>query len=350
MALAFCLAQARYWLTVHPRVRAELARWEKRAEAICDPVLRAHAAGKLRDERANTEAIATLCTLAPRAHRRSAVDAAVALQVMYDYLDAVTEQRVPDPLRNGRQLFRTFAVALTPGEASVDYYRFHPQRDDGGYLDALVDRARCSIAALPRIAVVLPTAREVAGRFAEAQIRSHAVRSHGIGQLRRWAQVRSRTVGLLWWEWAGGAAASVLVMHSLLSAAASTTTTRAHAVQLDRAYLLASALTTMLDSLVDDEGDSGAGAHRYVGYYASDEQIACRLEAIARQAVVAARGLPNPAHHAITVTGIAAFYLSTRDAQSERVRAATKLVRASLGPALVPTLAAMGLWRRLGRP
>ena len=145
-AAALVLAYLRYWLTVAPRVRRALRHWHQLAESISDPVLRAQAAGKLHEERANTEAIATLCTLAPRRYRATVLHAVVALQVMYDYLDAVTEHPVTDPLRDGHQLFRAFVVALTPGEAPVDYYRHHPHRDDSGYLDALVRCARDSIA------------------------------------------------------------------------------------------------------------------------------------------------------------------------------------------------------------
>ena len=248
-------------------MRTELRRWHDHAQRIRDPVLRAHAAQKLRDERGNTEAIATLCTLAPRPHREAVIDATVALQVMYDYLDAVNEQPVDDPIRDGRQLFRSFSVALTPGERPTDYYRHHPQSDDSGYLDALVERCRRSLEGLPSLGPVLPTARETAQRFSEAQILSHAVPHLGVDPLERWASCYGRATGLTWWEWAGGAAASILGVHALLSAAASTGTRPNQAVDIDRAYLLSSTLTTMLDSLIDDDRDSREEAHRYIGYY-----------------------------------------------------------------------------------
>src|SRR5690349_19172054 len=149
-------ANLRYWLTVAPKVRAELRRWRRRARLVPDRKLRLHALGKLGAERANTEGIATLCTLAPPRHRSATVEAVVALQVMYDYLDAVTEQAVADPVLNARQLYRAFTVALTPGEAPADYYLHHPQREDGGYLDALIASSRIAIAKLPASPAVLP--------------------------------------------------------------------------------------------------------------------------------------------------------------------------------------------------
>jgi tetraprenyl-beta-curcumene synthase len=345
---AFAIAQGRYWLTVAPKVRSELRRWRQRAEAIADPTLRRYAADKLREERANTEAIATLCTLAPRRHRRTLVVAAVALQVMYDYLDAVTEQDVELPLRNSRQLFRSFAVALTPGEASVDYYRYHPQPGDDGYLDTLVEAARGALAELPALGVVLPAARQAAARFAEAQARSHAVPREGVRQLEDWAEPSAVDADLWWWEWAAGAAASILSMHALLCTAAyGDPATQARAI--DDAYLLASTLTTMLDSLVDDEQDAAGDAHRYIAYYPSPGVAGCRLADVARRSVAAARDLPLAAHHVMTVGGIAAFYLSAPKARTAAIREVTAATLDVLEPTFTPALVVIGLWRRAGR-
>lgn len=346
-AAALVLAQLRYWSTVAPGVRRQLRRWYGHAQKIADPVLRAHAATKLREERANTEVIATLCTLAPRRHRRTVIDAAVALQVMYDYLDAVTEEPAFNSLEDGRQLFRTFAVALTPGEPPVDYYRYHPHRDDSGYLDALVASARGAIEKLPALAAVLPIVQDAAARFGEAQVRSHAVTRHGVLQLEAWATDGAATTGLSWWEWAGGAAASVLAVHALLSAAADAGTTRAQALEIDHAYLLGSALTTMLDSIVDDEVDEATGSHRYVAYYGDAEAAACRIAWLARVAVVAARRLPHAAHHTMTVAGIAGFYLSDPAARRGNAALVGARVAAELGPSIVPILATFRLWRRV---
>lgn len=316
--------------------------------AIPDPVLRAHAVGKLRD-RANAEGVATLCTLAPREHRRRVVEATVALQVMYDYLDAVTEQPVDDPRRNGLQLFRAFAAALTPGGGVVDYYRFNPQDDDGGYLDALVATIQQSIVGLPALDAVLPTMREATERFTEGQVRSHAVASAGVAQLEEWALEHADAIDMAWWEWAGGAAASVLAVHALLSAAADSRTSCVQAARIDHACLMHSALATMLDSLVDNEGDAASGAHRYIAYYPSAESAASRIAAIARAAVSAARELPHAAHHAMTVAGIAAFHLSALDMRSGMAQAIGARVTRELKPVIRPALASLRLWRRLQR-
>lgn len=344
VAAALACAHARYWTTVAPQVRRELRRWRACAEAIADPVLRAQATGKLRAERANTEAIATLCTLAPPPHRHAAVEAAVALQVMYDYLDAVSEQPADDPLEDGRSLFGAFAAALDPERELGDPYRHHP-RGERGYLAALVEAARRSLADLPALPTVLPVAEASVARFAEAQIRSHAVGQYGVDQLREWASPHAGSMGLAWWEWAGGAAASVLGVHALVAAAADERTTAAHAGQIDSAYMLSSTLTTMLDSLVDDERDSAAREHRYISYYVTAASAAAQIGTVTRRAVGAAGGLPHAAHHIVTVAGIAAFYLSLAGGSADARGEIEAHVVAELRPLIIPILASLRLWR-----
>src|SRR5665213_1532472 len=123
-ALALLLANMRYWTTVAPLVRTQLARWERRAQAIGDPFLRTLAISKLEEERFNVEVAATLATLAPRAQRAGTTEAIVALQVMYDYLDLLSEQPLGDPRSDGNRLFAAFTDALClEHEPGGDYYR-----------------------------------------------------------------------------------------------------------------------------------------------------------------------------------------------------------------------------------
>ena len=117
---ALVAMNARYWSTVHPRVRRQLRRWQSRARLIPDPTLRALALSNLEGERFNVEVAATLATLAPRRHRPRAIEAIVALQVMYDYLDGLSEQPAADPLGNSRRLFSAFGDALAPRAARAD--------------------------------------------------------------------------------------------------------------------------------------------------------------------------------------------------------------------------------------
>src|SRR5271154_5947899 len=104
--VALALANVRFWPTVAPLVRTQLKRWEQRAHTIEDPTLQALALEKLREERFNAEVAATLATLAPREHRKTVIEAIVAYEIMYDYLDRLTEQPTANPISDGRDLYR----------------------------------------------------------------------------------------------------------------------------------------------------------------------------------------------------------------------------------------------------
>jgi tetraprenyl-beta-curcumene synthase len=338
-------ANARFWPTVLPEVRRELRRWDRRAQAIPDDALRRQALAKLQHERFNTEVAATLATLVAPMRRHRAVEAIVALEVMYDYLDGLTEQPVPEPLADGRQLYRAFADAFAPAGPLADHYLHHPQRDDGGYLSELASTCRRAVWSLPAAAVAAPVACAVMTRCGEAQTRTHAVARHGSRQLRAWASAQPEAAALRWWEVASGAAASVLAGHALIAVAADPATTAADARRIADAYLATCALTTLLDSLIDLEADAAAGGHAYLDYYRDDVEAATRLGVLARAAVARARRLPRAPHHLMTVAGAVAFYLSAPAAGSEWARRLTAPMAEELRPLLAPALAIFGAWR-----
>lgn len=334
-----------YWAHVAPLTRAELHRWQRRADEIPDPVLRGHARSKLCQERFNAEVAATLATLAPAHHRAATTTAIVAFQVMYDYLDGVSEQPNADPIANGRQLFTAFADALTPGAPGHDYYRHHPHGDDGGYLRALTTTCSRQLAGLPRADVALPRARTVAASCGEAQVLTHAIPSRGTAPLAAWAAPRAARHGLRWWEYAAGAAASSLTTHALIAAAADPATGRADATDISRAYLFACALSTLLDSLVDRAEDERAGRHSYVSYYANAADMSNSIASIAARACDEARQLRHGAHHAMTAAGVAGYYLSNPQARTPSARATTQQVTRQIGLLIRPILVIFRVWR-----
>jgi len=351
--LALLLANARYWATVAPRVRAELSRWERHARAIPDPWLQALALRKLREERFNVEVAATAATLAGRAQRRHAIEAIVALQVMYDYLDLLTEQPLPDPLRDGRRLFSAFTDALTlDEEPRGDYYRDLPQtRDgdlpqtqDGGYLLELARAARLALVGLPAANAVAEVARRGAGRCAEAQVLSHDAARSGTAQLERWARREAAGTALEWPEFLAGAAASVIAVHALIATAAREGATQREAEEIDAVYLSIGALT-MLDSLVDRQEDLRTGELGYLQHYGSGELMAARLASLARDAAARARLLPGAAHHIVTLVGVVAYYTSAPEASAAFARPIVAPLRRELAPLIAPTLALMRAWR-----
>ena len=344
--VALVLANARYWTTVAPEVRAQLARWRTRALAIESPELRTLALQTLQEEGFAAEVAATLATLTPRRHRTAAVRGIVALEMMYDYLDGVTEQPAPDPLVNGRQLFKAFTDALDPGAGlDEDYYRHHPSGSDGGYLRELAETVSETLACLPKAEALAPMMQGAAARCAEAEVLTHVGALSNTAIAERWARETTNGSGLEWREYLAGAASSVLAVHALIALAGDARTTAAHAAPIDEVYLALGVLSTMLDSVVDYEQDAANGTLAYINHYDDRSLLGERLVDVAQQAAMRARDAPASAHHLVTMTGIAAYYTSAPSASSELALPVTSRIQGELRPLITPTLAVMRAWR-----
>lgn len=342
---AMARANARYWPTVLPGVQRGLRRWEEAARRIADDRLREIALAKLAEERFNTEVAATLATLVPRRHRAVAIDAIVPLQVMYDYLDGVSEEPADDPLAYGRLFSALVASLALEADEQVDYYSHTRDYDDGGYLAALVCACRMSFASLPLAATVAPVAREAARRCGESQTRTHAIEALGVEQLSEWAGERAVGTGLTWWEYTAGGTASILCVHALIAAAADSRMTAAAAADLDRAYLYISAISTLLDSVVDYRRDREDKSHSFVGYYADEDEIVAGIGAVIARAAAEARSIRHGAHHQMTAAGVAAYYLSAPTAAEPPGPAIRRRAQEELGSLLTAALGVFRLWR-----
>jgi tetraprenyl-beta-curcumene synthase len=347
--VALVLANMRYWSTVAPVVRRELRRWEQRALAIEDPALRALALEKLRGESFHAEAAAMLATLAPRRHRKDVVEAIVALELLFDYLDGLTERPSGDPLGEGAVLFGALvnAVAVPPA-GTGEIFELPPRSDDDGYLEDLSRAVALALAQLPSAPTISEVAQRIAALGGQAQTRMHAASRLGTAQVEEWARREAEGTGLAWRELLAGAASSVLVLHALIAAAADSRTTGEEAEEIASAYLCACVPLTLLDGLVDHDRDTRsveAGRPGYLSFYEDPDELSRALTDAIRRAAPRARALRHGPHHAITLVGVVAYYASAPGARDEPAAAIVARLRAQLKPLISPTLALMRCWR-----
>lgn len=330
-----------------PLVRAELHAWKLRAAAIPDPVLRGHALDTLQGERFSAMGAALVATTAD-ARSPHLVRLLVALQVAWDYIDTLAEQPCADPVANGVRLHGALLDALSADPPRGDYYRLNPQRDDGGYLAALVDACRSACAALPAWRHVAPTVHEEM-KTAEIQYLNHGPGADREDRLRAWARTHAAE-DASWIELAAAASSSLGVL-ALLASAADPATTEAHVEALRSAYVpWVDALTALLDSLVDRPHDAAAGLLNWVSHYPSDAFAADRLAQIAARAVDRVRLLPRGERHVVIVVGMIAMHMSQQSAWLPGARPATRAVlHATDTPAMSAMLLLLRSWRRARR-
>jgi len=288
-----------------------------------------------------------IATIAPAGHRCRAIEAIVALQVMYDYLDALTEQPTADPIRDGLRHMQAFSDAVTiSGDGSTVYLaRGQAASNDGGYLAALARTVRGAITCLPAFEAIADTIPCTVARCAEAQVRIHAVPLAGERQLEGWAQEQARVTELQWREWLFGAMGSVVAAHALIALAADEQATIEQARELDEVYLELCVLTTALDHLVDYERDVRSGEHSYTHLYATRTELADAITIIIDRVSKRAHAIPNGAHHLMILSGVVAYYTSQPGAMGEFAKPVTECVQDQLRPLITPTLASMHVWR-----
>jgi len=346
--LALLLANVRYWTSVAPLVRKELRRWEQRTGEIDDRELRALALDKLHGEGFHAEAAAMLATLAPRSYRGDVVRAILALELMFDYLDGLTERPSDDPLGDGERLFEALvnAVAVVPTGTREPFEE--PGLNDNGYLEGLSRTVAAALARLPAASVITEIAQRIAARSGQAQTRMHAAAQLGRKQVEQWARGEAEGTDLQWREVLAGSASSVLAIHALIAAAADANTTSAQAEAIASAYLSTCVLLTLLDGLVDyerDQSQEGPDQPGYLSLYEDRQELSDVLAHGAHRAARQAWELPDGAHHVMTLTGVVAYYSSAPGARGELAAPIVKRLHRQLAPLISPTLWLMRSWR-----
>lgn len=336
-----------YWATIYPRARRELARWDRRAASIPDPVLRDHALTNLTAERLNPEAAALFACTAPRQARARLIALIVAFQVLYDYLDSVNEPEGSNGLVNGLQLHLALTDAVQPREPMRDLYLHNPQRDDCGYAHSLGRTSAALLAALPSGLGLAETLRSAAERCRQAQARNHAVADQGPMPLHQWCRKQADSGEWLWWETAA-AGISCLGVHALAAAAADPQRATADAAEIDAAYFPGvCAISALLDSLADHYSDTATKNHSFTAHYTSTTEAAERLITITRQTARRLGALPRHRQHAFILWGVLAYYLSAPTLHPSFSAPVAKAMTQVSGPAARTMRAAMQLRRHI---
>lgn len=338
---ALVAATARELIWGRAVVSREIRHWRIAAEQIPDPCIRAEALDVLARKRGNTDGAALFWTLTSQ-RDLSLLRLLVAHELIWDFLDNVSERGAHVGQHNSRQLHLAIVDSLDPARPVADYYRYHPWQDDGGYLRMLVQACRIGVERLPSYSIVRATAIREARRAAVQSINHETEPRRRDRELQAWARREYPGRQFVHWFELSAAASASLVIHALLALAA---TPRASERQVADTYAVyfpwVSLAVVMLDSYADQQEDAVNGAHSYFAHYASNEQAVARLRESIVESARGALRLPNGERHAVVVACMTAMYLSKDSARSPELEATTReLVRAggSLTRLLLPIL------------
>lgn len=300
----------RVYKYILPEVRGELASWRRMAEAIPDAELRKQALDSMTAKQFHCEGGAVYA--APRLDMRGVlIPLIVALQTISDYLDNLCDRSTSLDADDFRLLHRSMLDAVTPDAPLTDYYALRNEKDDGGYLHALVRKCQASVAALPGYRLVQPHVRELVGLYGDLQVYKHIAKSRREEELLRWWEAHKAKYPDLRWNEFAAATGSTLGMFMLFLAAAEPDLDPEMAEQIKAAYFPSiCGLHILLDYLIDQEEDEKGGDLNFCSYFENQDVLNERLLRMVREARLAAGRLPAAAFHRMVVEGLVALYLS----------------------------------------
>jgi tetraprenyl-beta-curcumene synthase len=328
-------------------VSGEVRRWRVRAAAIPDAALRADALQALASKRASTDGAALFWTI-PNGRSPNLLRLLVAFEVMADFLDSVSERGVHAGPANGVQLHLALSEALDPGAPVSRYYRYHPWREDGGYLRALVVACRERCEQLPSYGDVRARAIDAATLALMLGLNHEPDPRVRDAALREWAQQEAHSWGGLEWFECTAAASGWLTVLALLALAAEGELQKDCVRDICAAYLpWISLIATMLDSYADQAQDAAEQQHSYIAHYACAEEAVERVCELVHEAARHARALPNGAKHVVIVACMIAMYLSKDSSRTPQMRARTRSLAAAGGSLPRVLLPVLRIWRVL---
>ena len=234
----------------------------------------------------------------------------MAYELIWDFLDNLSERAVAHGHTDGWQLHLAIAEAIDPAARPSDYYRHHPWHDDGGYLRGLVLACQESCRALPSYPEVRDVALREARRAQVLAINHHPEPRLRDMLLKRWVSTEyPDRPHARWWE-LSGAASAPLAIHALLALAAEPSCSQWDVTRTYIAYTPLSAATTMLDSYVDRQQDRDTGDHSYIAHYPDEQDAVAGVRTLVAKSLTGVCDLPNGQRHAVIAASMIAMYLS----------------------------------------
>jgi tetraprenyl-beta-curcumene synthase len=323
----------------------EIRLWRLRALQIPDAQIREDALAALDHKRTHAHGAALFWTL-PRRRNPHLLRLLIAYELIWDFLDNLSERAAALGQTDGRDLHRAITEAIDPTSPISNYYRQLPWREDGGYLRALVEACRQRCLLLPSYSTVRTLMLEDACLAQVLALNHHPNAGVRDAELQSWVSRHfPEASDMPWWE-LSGAASAPLTIHVLLALAAEPDCSVREVIEVHQVYFpCLSATTTMLDSFVDQADDVANGNHSYVGHYPDGTDVVQSVQRLVRQSMQQVGSLKRGAKHAIIAAAMISMYLSKSSSGQRHSRLrARRLVRSggSLTRVLLPILR---LWR-----
>lgn len=310
----------RVYRYIKPELEKEFAGWYQRAEQIPDAELRKQALASMNSKKFHCEGG---CVYAAQeiSYVNVLVPLIVAYQTISDYLDNLCDRSTSLDPDDFRQLHRSMQDALTPGAALQDYYLYREEKDDGGFLAALVQSCQKYVAQLPAYGQVQARVLELSGLYSDLQVYKHIAQEKREEQLLAWWETHRPHYPQIYWQEFSAVTGSTIGIFSLFCLATKQRLDEQTIRSVNQAYFpWICGLHILLDYLIDLEEDRIGGDLNFVSYYSSEQEATSRLQYFVQMAKKSVHGLPNATFHRMIIDGLVAFYLVDRKVNRSQPR------------------------------
>jgi tetraprenyl-beta-curcumene synthase len=323
---------ARYIIGILPVVKRFLAVWEEEAEKCQNSELRRQALLSLKNKDFHCQGGAVFALPFPD-WRQELITLIVAYQTICDYLDNLCDRAGCTDGRAFRQLHLALPDALTPGQDHADYYKYYLYKNDGGYLNKLVDECRRCLNRLPSWRMVQKDSLRLAELYSNLQVYKHLVLEAREDTLKEWAATENQGFPYLYWQEFAAACGSTLAIFALMGLAALEDLEAERVKDTLEAYFpWICSLHILLDYFIDRQEDMEGGDLNFTSYYPTQSEMIERLKLLVRQSHHCAGSLSDHAFAKTVVEGLLAMYLSDSKIKEQALEKTARELLAESGP------------------
>ncbi|HOB86273.1 MAG TPA: tetraprenyl-beta-curcumene synthase family protein [Bacillota bacterium] len=323
----------RFLTAVLPQVSRELKRWHRQLEGCSDWTLLVQATSSLQHKRFHAQGGSFYALYNPL-YAKTLVPLIVAVQTISDYLDNLCDRGGIYHEAAFRCLHRSFLDALSlESNGNGDYYTFYTARNDGGYLQALVEESRRRLQELPSYPAVQEEVVRLASLYCDLQVNKHLDPAIRLARLKKWFKEKASVFhpSIYWWEFSA-ACGSTLAIFALMAAATRPRTGKKEVKAIVEAYFpWVCGLHILLDYFIDQAEDAREGDFNFVACYPSPEETRRRLALFLQQSLKKVSRLPHPGFHRAIVHGLLAVYLSDGKVKAQGLQQTARFLLSQAG-------------------
>lgn len=312
------LLMRKIYKDIFPAVKAEWSKWKSLAEKIPDPELRQQAMDVYAKKYFHCEAGGVISMLAGE-KSLEAISFIVPYQLICDYLDNLCDQTTSFNAEDFAALHEALRDCFFPGEPKSDYYRHRETKNDGGYLNSLVEGCRQIIEKIPSFPAAKPHVLDLSRYYSELQIHKHVREEEREERLIRWFESYKNELPEMTWYEFSACTGSTVGVYCLLSCAMQPAFTPTYAKMVRDCYFpYGQGIHILLDYFIDQEEDLEDGELNFCTYYQNESEMMERFLFFLKKAKESTERLPHARFHAFLIEGIVAMYLSEEKAACKK--------------------------------